>query len=98
MEIYEIEKKVSSWNDSPNNYQIAQDPNSGAGFTELTVTITLAEYRQLVAKVATSGTDLEKMSKRAEEAETKLRQQIEETQALRNALKAASIAAAEGET
>lgn len=45
MEIYEIKKEVSSWNDSPTNYQIVQDPNGGAGFKELTVSITLAEYR-----------------------------------------------------
>lgn len=91
MEIYEIEKKTANWGDSPNNYQIGQrDADGGATFKELTVTITLAEYRDLVSKAAVSDADLYKMRARAEEAEKKLRQQIEETQALRSALRAAN--------
>lgn len=96
MEIFEIEKKTANWGDNPFNYQIGQTTDGVAAFKELTVTVTLAEYRELVTKAAISGADLDKMRKRAEEAEEKLRQQIEETQAVRAALRASSAAGTEG--
>lgn len=93
MEIYEIDKKSANYGDSVNNYAISQrDPNGGAEFHELTVTITLAEYRDLVSKAAVSGAELDKERARCNEAEKKLRQQIEENQALRSALRAANKA------
>lgn len=97
MEIFEIDKKTANCGDSSNNYAIStKDPNSGAEFHELTVTITLAEYRELVSKAAVSDAELEKERAKLTEAERKLSEQIAETQALREALRASRTAETEG--
>lgn len=90
MEIYEIEKKTANWNDSPNNYQIGQSHDGNAQFKELTVEITLAEYRELVSKAAVSGAELDKERARRSEVENQIKQQAEEIAALRSALRAAN--------
>lgn len=90
MEIYEIEKKTAGWNDSPNNYQIGQNPDGAAVFKELTVTITLAEYRDLVSKAAVSDAELRKEQQRSAEMGKQLKQQAEEITALRSALRASN--------
>lgn len=96
MEIFEIEKKTANWGDSPNNYQIGQNPESGAGFKELTVTITLAEYRELVSKTAVSAAEIEKERKLRTDAEKRVADQAAEIEALRAALRASNKAETEG--
>lgn len=96
MEIFEIEKKTANWGDNPFNYQIGQNPDSGAGFKELTVTITLAEYRELVSKAATSGAEIERERKQLTEAEKRLADQAGEIEALRAALRATNKEEREG--
>lgn len=78
----EIEKKVSDYSDNTNNYKIDG---------ELTVTITLAEYRELVSKVAISDDEISKQRKHVWELEGKLKEQIEETQQLKQRLYEATV-------
>lgn len=98
MEIYEIEKKTASWSDSTNNYEIRKSatPENGAEFRELTVTITLSEYRELVKNAATRDRDIEKANLRWREAEKKCEEQAAEIEALRAALRTNGAEKVEG--
>lgn len=95
MEIYEIDKKTANYNDNPFNYQIAQHHDGGAMLKELTVTITLAEYRELVSNVAVSKAELDKEQRRRMDAESNLKARDAEVKALREALQARTAAETE---
>lgn len=94
MEIFEIDKKVANYNDSPHNYTVDQHATSGDGaeFRELTVTITLAEYRELVSKTAVSAAEIERERKLRTDAEKRVADQAAEIDALRAALRASNKA------
>lgn len=96
MEIFEIDKKAANYSDNPYNYQIGQNPESGAGFKELTVTITLAEYREMVSKTAVSAAEIERERKLRTDAEKRVADQAAEIDALRAALRASNKAETEG--
>lgn len=96
MEIFEIDKKTANYSDNPFNYQIGQNPDGGAGFKELTVTITLAEYRELVSKTAVSAAEIERERKLRTDAEKRVEDQAAEIDALRAALRASNKAETEG--
>lgn len=90
MNDYKINKDVeNTWRDTIDNYVIRHNPteDDGTEMHELTVTITLREYRELIKKNAQSEDSIEKADKRRREAEEKARTAEQELETLRRYLK-----------
>ena len=88
-----INKDVeNTWRDTVDNYVIRHSPteDDGTEMHELTVTITLREYRDLIKKNASSEDRIEEADKRRREAEEKARAVEQELETLRRYLKNAT--------
>lgn len=93
MNDYKINKDVeNTWRDTIDNYVIRHNPteDDGTEMHELTVTITLREYRELIKNNAQSEDKIEKADKRRREAEEKARAVEQELETLRRYLKNAT--------
>ena len=93
MNDYKINKDVEdSWKDTIDNYVIRHNPteDDGAEMHELTVTITLREYRKLIKENVQSEDRIEKADKRRREAEEKAKAIEQELETLKRYLKSAT--------